>query len=459
MTAPPIVIVGDTLLDRDIEGRVSRVCPDSPAPVCDVVSETARPGGAGLAALLAAAHGPVTLVTALADDDGGQLLRHRFEAAGVELLAMRLSGATPEKVRVRTAAQTLLRIDRAATPGGIEPAPPDVLRRVQDASAVLAADYGRGLLDSEAMRAALGRRRTRRAVAWDPHPRGGAPVARCTLVTPNGAEAALASGLPGDDAVAAVAQGRVLAAKWRAEGVAVTLGAAGAVLVGRGGAPLYVATTSEPGDTCGAGDRFATAATQALAAGALISEAVEHAVSAAASYVRSGGVAAVGAVGLPATVDPSTSVNAAALAERVRAAGGTCVATGGCFDLLHAGHVSMLQAARRLGDCLIVCLNSDASVRRLKGDGRPRQSASDRAAVLSALDCVDAVAIFDEDTPVDLLRRLRPHVFAKGADYDVTELPEAEALRAWGGQAIALPYLAGRSTTRLLLEEIVSDAN
>jgi D-beta-D-heptose 7-phosphate kinase/D-beta-D-heptose 1-phosphate adenosyltransferase len=139
---------------------------------------------------------------------------------------------------------------------------------------------------------------------------------------------------------------------------------------------------------------------------------------------------------------------------RVRAEGGTVVATGGCFDLLHAGHVAMLQAARALGDCLVVCLNGDDSVRRLKGRDRPLQPASDRAAVLLALDCVDAVVVFDEDTPVEALERLRPAIFAKGADYAGADLPEARALTRWGGQVVAVPYLQGRSTTRLLEEAV-----
>ena len=137
---------------------------------------------------------------------------------------------------------------------------------------------------------------------------------------------------------------------------------------------------------------------------------------------------------------------------RVRRGGGTVVATGGCFDLLHAGHVRMLERARELGDCLIVCLNSDASVRRLKGDDRPLVEQDDRAAVLRGLACVDAVAIFDEDDPRRVLETLRPHVWVKGGDYAVSELPEAATLAEWGGRAVLVPYVAGRSTTRLITE-------
>ncbi len=132
------------------------------------------------------------------------------------------------------------------------------------------------------------------------------------------------------------------------------------------------------------------------------------------------------------------------------ATGGTVVATGGCFDLLHAGHVATLRAARRLGDCLVVCLNSDASVRRLKGPSRPLVPAADRARVLEALECVDAVLVFDEDTPAEALRRIRPHLWAKGGDYAGQDVPEAAVLAEWDGQAVVLPYLQGRSTTRLV---------
>jgi rfaE bifunctional protein nucleotidyltransferase chain/domain len=161
--------------------------------------------------------------------------------------------------------------------------------------------------------------------------------------------------------------------------------------------------------------------------------------------VAAGGASAV-------TRADATDEDAAALAARVRHSGGTVVATGGCFDLLHAGHVRMLEAARALGDCLIVCLNSDASVSRLKGDDRPLVSQDDRAAVLEGLACVDAVAIFEEDDPRAVLATIKPHICAKGGDYAVAELPEAQTLAEWGGRAVIVPYVPGRSTTRLITE-------
>jgi rfaE bifunctional protein nucleotidyltransferase chain/domain len=230
---------------------------------------------------------------------------------------------------------------------------------------------------------------------------------------------------------------------WQAHAVCVTLGAGGALLSRGEESPSIVpAPRVRTSDTCGAGDRFATAALAALVDGAVTLEAVQQAVVAAAAFVEAGGASSYGAAPV-ATGGPG-------VADRVRAAGGTVVATGGCFDLLHAGHVATLEAARALGDCLVVCLNSDASVRRLKGESRPLVPQADRARVLAALECVDEVVVFEEDTPVEAIRRVRPDVWAKGGDYAGADLPEAALLREWGGQAVVLPYLTGRSTTSLV---------
>lgn len=457
MSPAPIVVVGDTLLDRDIEGRVERLCPDAPVPVVDETGRSSRPGGAGLAAVLAAGDGPpVTLVTALADDPAGRELAGLLDEAGVRVLNLGMEGATPEKVRVRSQGRSLLRLDRGGKgPVPVGPVTEAARDALRSAAAVLVADYGRGVTGEESLRAALAGAARRRAVVWDPHPRGSEPVPGVRLVTPNRSETAgLVPEAPGDGLPAVAARAKALAARWRA-GVAVTLGSEGALLVRDAAEPLMVpAPRVSGGDPCGAGDRFASRAAGLLARGASLEEAVTGAVDAASGFVAAGGAAAASPGGAPETREEGGGKphDAGEVAARVRSRGGTVVATGGCFDLLHAGHVSMLQAARALGDCLIVCLNSDASVSRIKGPDRPLVAEEERAAVLQALECVDAVAIFDEDTPEAVLERLRPDIFAKGGDYALFELPEARTVARWGGRAVVLPYVEGRSTTQLIRE-------
>ncbi|WP_018503904.1 PfkB family carbohydrate kinase [Parafrankia discariae] len=465
----PIVVVGDTLLDRDISGHAARLAPDAPVPVLDALDVTERPGGAGLAAILLAGDGaPVTLITALARDSAGHRLAAMLTEAGVELVDLGLTGNTPSKIWIRARERSLVRLDEGGE-GQVEGTLPLAVRTALDrAAAVLVSDYGRGVAASPPLRSALARRGGVPLV-WDPHPRGAAPLAGATLATPNAAEAAgAAPGIDGASLSAVCARGRALTAHWDVGAVAITLAERGAMLVTGGSAPplLTPALPVSGGDACGAGDRFAASAAEAFAAGRLPSEAVAAATRQAGEFVAAGGSASVHPPGggpadrwrpSPRRTDggpPRGRSDGRAVAAAVRARGGTVVATGGCFDLLHAGHVEVLRAARSLGDCLVVCLNSDDSVRRLKGPGRPLVGAADRAAVLRGLDSVDAVMIFDEETPARLLADLRPDIFAKGGDYAVTHLPEAGIVASWGGQAVVLPYLAGRSTSTLIREAV-----
>lgn len=439
-----LVIVGDALLDRDLDGRAQRLAPDAPVPVVDAIEARPRAGGAGLAATLAAHAGfDVTLVCALGADAAGAELASLL--AGVDVVDLGLDGATPEKVRVRAGGRPLVRLDYGGRARGCGPLTD---RAVFDgADAVLVSDYGRGVAAEPTVRSAL-EALTDTPLVWDPHPNGLQPIPGATLVTPNLAEASRDAGVARGDCPLADGEdaARVLARRWRAVAVAVTLGSRGAVMVSGDGPALAVpAPQIAAGDPCGAGDCFAATVAGRLAAGALPSEAVRAAVEAASALVAAGG--AGGSAPVAATTDDAVS-----LAAKVRRAGGTVVATGGCFDLLHAGHVRMLEQARALGDCLVVCLNSDASVRRLKGDDRPLVPQHDRAAVLQSLACVDAVAVFDEDDPPAVLRTLRPHVWAKGGDYAIAALPEARTLEEWGGRAVIVPYVAGRSTTGLITE-------
>ncbi|MGW3071298.1 D-glycero-beta-D-manno-heptose 1-phosphate adenylyltransferase [Kitasatospora sp. NPDC001132] len=451
----PLVVVGDSLLDCDIDGDATRLAPDAPAPVVDVTAERHRPGGAALAAWLAAGSGrEVVLVTAVGNGDASTELRHLL-ADRVTLVELPLDGDLPVKTRVRVGGRPLVRIDRG---GGVPGAPGDTARQaIAAAGAVLVSDYG--LRTADRLRPELATATGHLPVVWDPHPRGGPPVPGVRLATPNAAEARLLTVAlapdepPGEDLPSQTRRAALLTRRWGAAGVAVTLGPLGALLSRGPDSPILLPAPYEAtGDTCGAGDCFAATVTTALADGALPEEAVQRGVTAATDFIARGGVGdpALWRHTPPAsTTEDPVAPDATRLARAVRSRGGAVVATGGCFDLLHPGHLALLESARRLGDCLIVCLNSDASVRRLKGRGRPINSAEDRARVLAGLGCVDAVAVFDEDTPERVLGLLRPHLWVKGGDYTAETLPERAVLRSWGGHAVVLPYLDGHSTTSL----------
>ncbi|MDT7802087.1 MAG: D-beta-D-heptose 7-phosphate kinase / D-beta-D-heptose 1-phosphate adenosyltransferase [Actinomycetota bacterium] len=447
----PLVVLGDTLLDVDAEGTADRLCPEAPVPVVDLTARRRRPGGAGLAALLAArSAADVVLVTALAGDDGGRALTGLLEP-DVTVLPLPLRGSTVCKTRVRAGGQSLLRLDSGDGTATAEPLPGRVRDVLAEAGAVLVADYGRGLTRNPDVRRTLRELAGRIPVVWDPHPRGAAPVPGTGLVTPNLAEARAA--LTGFDDPAELA--KLLRGHWRAGAVAVTVGSRGAVLadgLGETAVPVPAAARA-PGhtapDTCGAGDRFAAAAAAALLGGADTTEAVATAVEAAARFVADGGATALSTDDGPVP-DPQPAADAFGLADRIHAGGGRLVATGGCFDLLHPGHVSVLRQARALGDALVVCLNSDASVRGLKGPGRPLVRDRDRARLLTALSFVDAVAVFDEPAPTAVLDRLRPHVWVKGGDYAGAGLPERDVVERHGGEVVFVPTVPGYSTSRLV---------
>jgi D-beta-D-heptose 7-phosphate kinase/D-beta-D-heptose 1-phosphate adenosyltransferase len=420
-----LVVVGDCLLDVDTVGRASRLSPDGPVPVVQTTDEQVRAGGAGLTAALAARDGGrVVLVAPLADDADGARLRAALPD-GVEVLAIPWSGSTPVKHRIRASGQTVARVDRGGSWGAIGPLPDDVAAELERADAVVVADYGYGTTADPALRALLAATARRRPVVWDPHPRGAAPVPGCRLVTPNAVEALGHDPGRRPDVAEVADRALALRTEWQAGTVAVTLGPAGAVVtVGEDGVLAVPAPPVVVVDSCGAGDRFAAAAGWALAEGALPTESVAVAVAAASEFVAA-----------PTAPDGERS--------------GVLVATGGCFDLLHAGHVATLEAARALGDRLVVCVNSDASVARLKGPARPLQPVADRVRILRALACVDDVVVFEEDTPEEVLRTLRPQLWVKGGDYSGVAVPEAAVLAEWGGRVVTVPFLAGRSTTRL----------
>ncbi|GAA3558306.1 PfkB family carbohydrate kinase [Nonomuraea rosea] len=447
MTAPPapgpLVVIGDTLLDVDVEGDAERLCPDAPVPVVDAGPERARPGGAGLAALLAARDGAdVVLITAIGDDPDGRRL-YGLLSQELDLVRLPLRGGTVRKTRIRSRGQTLVRLDAGDGIARYAPSQ-EAAEAIGRAGAVLVSDYGRGV--ARMARDLLGEVDV--PVVWDPHPRGERPIPGCALLTPSEAEARLLcpSGYHGPDQAA-----RRLVRELRARAVAVTTGRRGAALAVEGGPLTRVPPPVQAGgqDACGAGDRLDGAAALALRAGADVQDAVTIAVGEASRFVERGGAATVQVREQRLGDRPRTAIEVASL---TRANGGRLIATGGCFDLLHAGHVSLLRRARALGDALVVCVNSDGSVRRLKGSSRPIVNLRDRVEVLRALSCVDAVLVFEEDTPAGAIEALRPDVWVKGGDYEGEVLPESGVLGRLGAEIVVLSMLPGRSTTNLIRE-------
>ncbi|MHC6594987.1 PfkB family carbohydrate kinase [Arthrobacter sp. C152] len=460
-----IVVVGDVMLDVDLSGEATRLSPDAPVPVVDVSGIRRRAGGAGLVARMLAQDGwPVTLVTVLGEDDAGSQLRARL--AGVRLVAGTTGYPSPVKTRVRAGSHPVVRFDQGCAKTPVPEVSPAMLQAVENAGVVIVADYGRGVAANPQLRELLARLAPDVPVVWDPHPSGPAPVPGVAVVTPNMAEATKAvqaiageptPGVP-DSTDPAADAARILLERWQSRAVLVTKGAEGAVLLREGeSTPRTVpAPRVEAGDPCGAGDRLAASLAVHLLAGRGLPEAAALAVHDAADFLAAGGVSALpdpgddeAAAGKPERAAARRTTEPLLLARSVRERGGTVVATGGCFDLLHAGHVRSLAAARELGDCLIVCLNSDDSVRRLKGPERPIIGQHDRAELLLAMECVDAVMVFDEDTPEAALDRLRPDIWVKGGDYKGARLPEAGLVESWGGQCLTVPFHPARSTTGL----------
>ncbi|MEW9872049.1 D-glycero-beta-D-manno-heptose 1-phosphate adenylyltransferase [Arthrobacter sp. HS15c] len=450
-----IVVVGDVILDVDLSGDATRLSPDAPVPVVDVTGVKRRAGGAGLVARMLAGDGwPVTLVTVLADDDAGRQLEAAL--AGVRLAAGPTSFPTPVKTRVRAGKHPVVRFDQGCSPVPVPDVTPAMLRAVEKAGAIIVADYGRGLAANPQLRELLAALAEDVPIVWDPHPAGAPPVAGVAVVTPNLAEAhqAAGSGASGrgrsDPVDGAAEVAGILLDRWSSRAVLVTTGERGAMLLReRDRVPRSVpAPRVEASDPCGAGDRLTASLAVHLAAGRDMEDSAVLAVHEAADFLAAGGVASLPEPGVPVKRRHRTT-EPLLLARSVRENGGRVVATGGCFDLLHAGHVRSLAAAREMGECLVVCLNSDASVRRLKGDGRPIMNQQDRAELLLALECVDAVMVFDEDTPEAALARLRPDIWVKGGDYKGAKLPEAELVEGWGGRCVTVPYHPARSTTGL----------
>ena len=464
-----LVVVGDAILDVYLAGNVGRLCREAPIPIVEIDRRTLVAGGAANAAVNASTLGAqVSFFGVVGDDAEGVALRQVLQAAGIAVdgLLVDSSRTTPTKHRLTGGAQMLARFDlgrRVAVPAVITEALVARLTRVYaSADAVILSDYGYGLYTDALLQALtyLQRRQPRLIVADSRTPAIFAPIG-VTAVKPSFAEALTLVDLPPTsrgraraDLVAAHADAVVDAT--RARIAAVTLDIDGAIVLERGRPPYRTyARPAQRSRSTGGGDTFVAALALALAAGADTPEAAELAAAAASVVVGKDGTVPCRADELRAVIaggDKRLTAEAE-LVERVashRAQGRRIVFTNGCFDILHRGHVTLLNRAKGLGDVLIVGVNSDASVRRLKGPERPINTLEDRLKVLAALSFVDHVAAFDEDSPTELIRRIRPDIYVKGGDYTRETLPEAPLVESLGGAVCILPYLAERSTTGLI---------
>jgi rfaE bifunctional protein nucleotidyltransferase chain/domain/rfaE bifunctional protein kinase chain/domain len=457
-----LLILGDALLDSWLNGHPSRLCREGPVAVVDLDERGDACGGAGNTAVNVAALGAgAALVSVVGADAAGDRLRGRLAAAGVTQRLVVVPGrGTPVKSRLLADGQVVARIDEGDTASVPEAYARRLVRLAQSVvdegcDAVVVCDYGAGTLTGpvrawlRSVRPRLGR------LVVDAHELRRWAYLSPDLVTPNVAEAARLLGTPpptGPGRAGWVAEHAArLAEEARAGTVAVTLDADGAVLIEHGRVVGRTHTRPVPPVyATGAGDAYVAAFTLGLGAGAGVPEAGELAQRAAESAVSGTGTAVCSVTDL---AGPPVLVDAAGLGRLVaghRARGRRIVFTNGCFDVLHRGHVGYLAEASRLGDVLVVAVNSDESVRRLKGPDRPVNPVEDRAAVLAALACVDHVVVFEEDSPRELIELVRPDLYVKGGDYPPELIPEAELVRGLGGEVRVMAYLPDLSTSKLI---------
>ena len=454
-----ILVAGDLMLDRYWSGPVQRISPEAPVPVVHVRDREDRPGGAANVALNLAALGCTTALAGVTgDDEAADVLTLRLADAGIDArLHRRRDIPTVTKLRVLSQHQQLIRLDfeESLAPRGEDPLPRLVSELLTGCDLLLLSDYSKGTLtDPQPLIAAA--RAQAKPVLVDPKGRDFARYRGATLLTPNRTELEAVVG-PWPDDADLVARGQRLQEDLDLQALLVTLGERGMLLLRAGQKALHLATRArEVYDVTGAGDTVIATLAAALAVGTELTAACALANCAAGIAVGKLGTATVSARELEQVhrggewhtiLDQDALV---AAVEQARSQGERVVMTNGCFDILHEGHVAYLQQARRLGDRLIVAVNDDDSVRHLKGEGRPVNGVQSRMAVLAGLASVDWVCAFSEDTPEDLICRVRPHLLVKGGDYRPDQIAGAECVRATGGDVRVLPFLAGRSTSGII---------
>jgi D-beta-D-heptose 7-phosphate kinase/D-beta-D-heptose 1-phosphate adenosyltransferase len=461
-----VLCVGDLMLDRFVYGAVERISPEAPVPVCRVTEETAMLGGVGnVARNLAALGASVDLVALIGEDAPAASVRENLAALDTVQAALTADPKRPttEKTRFFGGTQQLLRADRestAAPTAALSAAlVKDAEAHMKAAGVLVLSDYGKGVLAGGTTAALIAAAaKAGLAVIVDPKGDDFTRYRGATLVTPNRRELAEASRLPtgSDDEVIAAA--RSLMDRCGIENVLVTRSAEGMTLVSPGGVVHLPAEAREVFDVSGAGDTVVAAVAAAVATGASLEDAARIANVAAGIVVGKVGTAVaytddvIGAIHRHDLVNPGERkvLGLDAAVDRVKAwrrAGEKVGFTNGCFDLIHPGHVALLAKSRAACDRLVVGLNADASVKRLKGESRPVQNEASRAAVLASLASVDLVVIFTEDTPIRLIEALRPDVLAKGADYTIDTVVGADIVQGYGGKVLLVDLEAGHSTT------------
>lgn len=469
-TSGRVLVIGDVMLDSYVHGSADRLSPEAPVPVLRWARDQKVPGGAAnVAANIAALGGAVSLVGIVGDDEGGAELEAALAAFGDRISpAFLVDHRRPTTVKLRLVAggQQLLRLDREDA----APVSPElearlialVSEQIGAADVVVLSDYRKGLLTDTLVRHTVEAcRAANRLLIVDPKRRQFDIYRGAGVLTPNRRELAEATGLPVDTNAEVEAAGAV-AAEATGAAILVTRSEKGMSLIRAGQGAVHLPTTArEVFDVSGAGDTVVAALALAIAAHVPLAQAMRIANASAGVVVRKHGTAtltraeldrALKAEGSHATEGAEVADLSAAVRLRQlwREQAMVVGFTNGCFDILHPGHIRLLEEAARHCDRLIVALNSDASVRRLKGPSRPIQDELARARVMGAISFVDAVILFEEDTPLEVIERLQPDLLVKGSDYREDEVVGADTVKLGGGRVLLIDLAEGHSTSRLV---------
>jgi D-beta-D-heptose 7-phosphate kinase/D-beta-D-heptose 1-phosphate adenosyltransferase len=467
-----VLVIGDIMLDRYIHGDVERISPEAPVPVLRHARRYERAGGAANVAMNLAGLGCQTILAGFWGNDTEQTeLAAILKQSGVDTVGV-VSSSLPtiSKTRIVGRTQQLLRLDIESRDAPPASEAADLQQRATDlvakVHAVILSDYAKGALTNALCEAVI---RTARAanipILADPKTPDFSKYNGATTVCPNLGELSAATGIPAHRTAELLAAGQALVPEHDFKFLTVTMSEKGiSVLrpVASGDTGIYhsAARAREVFDVSGAGDTVIATLAASLAAGLQIETAVELANLAAGIVVSKVGTVPIARNELVAALTPSSNITAGEkildldrIKLRVaewRATGETIVFTNGCFDLLHVGHITLLEDCRRFGSKLVLGLNADASVCRLKGPARPIVSERERARVMAALAAVDAVVLFEEDTPLNLIRALRPDVLVKGGDYSIETVVGHEDVLAAGGRVEIIPTVEGFSTTNIV---------